>query len=222
VQPIPRPKPQEEWLAPPIDQAAWDRNVVAYAWDKESGVSARPIPGQPGGEYVLTGLAHTPDAHVAYDPESNRIGMEMRSLKLAALQKALKPPKIFGDPEGDLLLVGWGSTEGAIVEGVERAREEGKSVSSVHLRFLSPLEPGLKEMFTRFRKVVAVGISYSDPEDSPIEPENRRRSQLAIVLREQTLVDVDSWTRVEGQPLSPGMIHEAIEDHLARLSRKES
>ena len=222
VQPIPRPKPQEEWLAPPIDQAPWDRSVVAYAWDEESGVSARPIPGQPGGEYVLTGLAHTPDAHVAYDPDSNRIGMEMRSRKLAALQKALKPPKIFGDPQGDLLLVGWGSTEGAIEEGVERARAEGKSVSSVHLRFMSPLEPGLKEIFSRFRKVVAVGISYSDPEDSPIEPENRRRSQLAILLREQTLIDVDSWTRVEGQPLSPGMIYGAIEDHLGRLVRKES
>lgn len=222
VQPIPRPKPQMEWLAPPVDQAPWDRSVVAYSWDPETGVSARPVPGQPGGEYVLTGLAHTADAHVAYDPDSNRIGMEMRSRKLAALQKALRPPKVFGDPEGDLLIVGWGSTLGAIEEAVERAREEKKSVSSVHLRFMSPLEPGIKEIFARFRKVVAVEISYSDPETSVDPSVNRRRSQLAILLRGQTLVDVDSWTRVEGQPLSPGMIYQAINDHLGRLARKES
>ncbi|MEZ4650804.1 MAG: 2-oxoacid:acceptor oxidoreductase subunit alpha [Candidatus Eisenbacteria bacterium] len=223
VQPIPRPNPQEEWLAPPIDQAPWDKNVLAYDWDVESGASPRPIPGQPGGEYVLTGLSHTKDAHVAYDPDSNRVGMEMRSRKLAALQKALKPPKVFGDESGgELLLVGWGSTQGAIEEGVERARAEGQSVSSVHLRFMSPLEPGLEEIFRRFKKVVAIGIHYSDPEDSPIDKPNRRRSQLAILLREQTLVDVESWTRVEGQPLSPGTIYEAIQDHLGRLARKES
>ena len=55
-----------------------------------------------------------------------------------------KPPKIHGDPEGDLLVVGWGSTLGAIEEAVDRLRAEGLRVSSLHLRFLSPLEPGLK------------------------------------------------------------------------------
>jgi 2-oxoglutarate/2-oxoacid ferredoxin oxidoreductase subunit alpha len=77
--------------------------------------------------------------------------MEMRARKIAVLQSMLAPPPVNGD-EGDLLVVGWGSTRGAIEEAVERARAEGLSVSSLHLTFLSPLEPGLKEIFARFRK----------------------------------------------------------------------
>ncbi len=101
----------------------------------------------PGGEYVLTGLAHTDHSKVAYDSDSNQRGCDMRSRKLAALASTLKPPTVHGDAEGDLLVVGWGSTLGAIEEAVDRARAEGHKVSSLHLRFLSPMEPGLKEIF---------------------------------------------------------------------------
>ncbi|MEZ4653305.1 MAG: 2-oxoacid:acceptor oxidoreductase family protein [Candidatus Eisenbacteria bacterium] len=136
VSPFPRPPAKEEWFAPPLDQSPWSEGLKPYAWNPETGLSPRPIPGQVGGEYVLTGLAHTDESHVAYDPTSNQTGCEMRSLKLAALQ-TLKPPKVHGDPEGDLLVVGWGSTLGAIEEAVDRLRAEGFRVSSVHLRFLS-------------------------------------------------------------------------------------
>jgi 2-oxoglutarate/2-oxoacid ferredoxin oxidoreductase subunit alpha len=129
----------------------------------------------------------------------------MRSRKLAVLQSMLQPPEVNGDPDGDLLVVGWGSTKGAIEEAVERARAEGLRVSSLHLRFLSPMEPGLKEIFRRFRRVMTVEINYSDePGDPYVTEENRRRGQLAWLLRAQTLVDVDCWTRVLGEPLRPG------------------
>ncbi len=95
----------------------------------------------------MTGLSHTKLSKVAYDPESHQTGCDMRSRKLAAFQKTLQPPKINGEPEGDLLVVGWGSTLGAIDEAVDRLQEEGKKVSSLHLRFLSPLEPGLEGDF---------------------------------------------------------------------------
>jgi len=114
-------------------------------------------------------------------------------------------------------VVGWGSTLGAIEEAVDRARSQGLKVSSLHLRFLSPLEPGLKAIFSRFRKVMTVEINYSDDPDDPyITPENRRRGQLAWLLRAHTLVDVDCWTRVPGEPLRPGDIFEAIRTALAR------
>ena len=77
----------------------------------------------------------------------------MRSRKLAVLQSTLTPPAVYGLPDGELLIVGWGSTKGAIEEAVDRARAEGRSVSSLHLRFLSPLEPGLCEIFARFKRV---------------------------------------------------------------------
>ncbi|MBI5853630.1 MAG: 2-oxoacid:acceptor oxidoreductase subunit alpha [Planctomycetes bacterium] len=211
VAPVPRPEPQPDWLAPPLDLAAWDPAVPPYDWDERSGISPRPIPGQRGGEYVLTGLAHTKQSKVAYDPDSNQNGCAARSKKLAAFRGTLVPPTVEGDPDGDLLVVGWGSSLGAIREAVDRARGEGLRVSSLHVRFLSPLEPGLAAIFARFRQVMTVEINYSDEPDAPgVGPEYRRRAQLATLLRGETLVDVDCWSNVHGQPLRPGHIHAEI------------
>jgi 2-oxoglutarate ferredoxin oxidoreductase subunit alpha len=124
---------------------------------------------------------------------------------------------VYGPAEGDLLVIGWGSTKGAIEEAVDRVRAEGLAVSSLHLRFLSPLEPGIKAICSRFRNVMAVEINYSDEPDAPfITEENRRRGQLALLLRSATLVDVDSWTRVPGEPLRPGAIAAALRERLGR------
>jgi 2-oxoglutarate ferredoxin oxidoreductase subunit alpha len=215
VQPYLRPEPTEEWLAPPIDQSSWDEKVPPYDWDEKTGLSPRPIPGMDGGQFVLTGLAHTGESKVAYDSDSNQRGCDLRSRKLAALASTLKPPSVHGDPEGDLLVVGWGSTLGAIEEAVDRARSQGHRISSLHLRFLSPLEPGLREIFAGFKKVMTVEINYSDDPHAPlINPDTRRYAQLAWLLRAQTLVDVDCWSVVLGHPLQPRMIREAIIRHL--------
>jgi 2-oxoglutarate ferredoxin oxidoreductase subunit alpha len=218
VQPIPRPDVQAEWLAPPVDQSPWQRGVTAYDWDADTGLSPRPVPGQKGGEYVLTGLAHTKKAKVAYDPDSNQTGCAMRSRKLIVFGESLQPPQVHGDPDGDLLVVGWGSTLGSIEEAVDRARAEGHRVSSLHLRFLSPLEPGLAPIFARFRQVVTVEINYSDAADAPhVTPANRRLAQLAKVLREETLMEIDCWSNVAGQPIQPGMIHAELVRRLRAL-----
>ncbi len=216
VQPFDRPRPVAEWLAPPFEQGAWDPEVPPYAWDPRTGLSPRPIPGQAGGEYVLTGLAHTEASKVAYDPDVNQYSCEMRSLKLAGLQRTLRPPGVFGAPEGELLVVGWGSTRGAIEEAVTAARADGLSVSAVHLRFLSPLEPGLSEIFARFTRVMTVEINYSDPEGRP----SRRFAQLAMLLRAETLIDIDCWSRVPGQPLPPAEVLAEIERRLAQTPRR--
>ncbi len=207
VSAFPRPEVDPDWFAAPFDQSPWEEGVPPYAWDPETGLSPRPIPGQAGGEYVLTGLAHTPQSKVAYDPDSNQYGCNVRSLKLATLRRSLKPPEVHGDPEGELLIVGWGSTLGAITEAVDQARGEGLKVSSIHLRFISPMEPGLEEIFARFKRVMTIEINYSDPKDTP----ERRLAQLAFVLRAETLVDVDCWSVVHGQPLRPGEIHAEIQ-----------
>ena len=218
VQPYPRPEPSAEWLAPPVDQSTWDEEVPPYAWDERTGLSPRPIPGMRGGEYVLTGLAHTEQSKVAYDSDSNQRGCNLRSRKLAALAGTLKPPKVHGDESGDLLVVGWGSTVGAIEEAIDRARAQDHKVSSLHLRFLSPMEPGLKEIFGRFRMVMTVEINYSDDPDAPlITDDTRRYAQLAWLLRAHTLVDVDCWSVVYGHPLQPGMIHRVLLKHLDAL-----
>jgi 2-oxoglutarate ferredoxin oxidoreductase subunit alpha len=224
VQPIERPEVSEDWFANALDQSDWDPEVAPYDWDSETGLSERPIPGMRGGEYILTGLAHNRNSKIAYDTASNQEGMNMRSRKFAAMAATMKPPEINGDPTGDLLIVGWGSTLGAIEEAVARARAQGKKVSSVHLRFLSPMEPGLKEIFAGFRKVMTVEINYSDdPDSSPlISEENRRYSQLALVLRAHTLMDIDCWSKVPGHPLQPGTIHNVIDSRLAEMEGAEA
>jgi 2-oxoglutarate ferredoxin oxidoreductase subunit alpha len=211
VQPFLRPDLDPRWQAVPLDLSPVPEGAKPYGWDPELGLSRRFIPGQPGGLHTLTGLSHDEDSKVAYDPESHERGCAMRSRKLAVFQQTLKPPQVYGAADGDLLIVGWGSTKGAIEEAVDRARAEGLQVSSLHLRFLSPLEPGLKEIFGRFRKVATVEINYSDRLGEPyITPENRRLGQLAVLLRASTLVDVDCWTRVPGQPLRPRQILDGI------------
>jgi 2-oxoglutarate ferredoxin oxidoreductase subunit alpha len=214
-QPFPKPKVSESWLAAPVDQSDWDPDVAPFAWDPDTGLSPRPIPGQKYGQYVLTGLAHDEYSHVAYESGINQRAMEMRSRKLAVLAGSLIAPKVHGDEEGDLLVVGWGSTLGAIEEAVDRLRATGAKVSSLHLRFLSPLEPDLKRIFSRFRHVMTVEINYSDETGKPyITPETRRYSQLAQILRAQTLIDIDCWSRVPGSPLPPGMIEQELRRRL--------
>ena len=223
VQPIERPEVSEEWFAPPLDQSAWDESVAPYDWDETTGLSERPIPGMRGGEYILTGLAHNRQSKIAYDSASNQEGMNMRSRKLTTLAATLNPPEVHGDPTGDLLIVGWGSTLGAIEEAVDLARAQGKKVSSVHLRFLSPLEPGLKKIFSGFKKVMTIEINYSDDPCAPmINEENRRISQLALVLRAHTLIDIDCWSKVPGHPLQPGTIGKIIDARLAKTEGAES
>ena len=212
VQPFARPRPLEEWIAPEPDLSPVPKGQRPYDWDPRSGLSTRVVPGQGGGMFTVTGLSHDEASKVAYTGGVHQRAATMRSRKLAVLQQTLMPPLVNGDENGgDLLVVGWGSTKGAIEEAVVRARAEGLSVSSLHLAFLSPLQPGLAEIFRRFRKVMTVEINYSDDLGDPfITSENRRRGQLAFLLRAHTLVDVDCWTRVPGEPLRPGAIHAAL------------
>lgn len=212
VQPFDKPEEPDEPPVNALDLRPVTPGFKPFDWDSETGIAPRAIPGQPGGMHTVTGLAHDVEGHVSVNPLDNQRGHEMRSRKLQILRKSLRPPKVFGDPEGDLLIVGWGSTRGAIEEAVERARAEGYRVSSLHLRFLNPLPPGLKEIFERFREVVCVEINYSD---EPVPDGGLRRySQLATLLRIYTLMDIDSYSRVYGEPFTPGQIYRFIRERL--------
>jgi 2-oxoglutarate ferredoxin oxidoreductase subunit alpha len=196
---------------PPLDLSPVPLGALPYDWDPTTGLSQRLIPGQPGGMGVTTSLNHDRDGKACYDSERNQRGHTMRSRKLAALQKSLTPPSVHGAPEGDLLLVGWGSTRGAIEEAVDMARDAGLAVSSLNIQFLSPLPPGLHEIFAGFRQITTVELNYSDDwEDPLITKENRRYGQLAWMLRAATLLDIDSYAKVPGRPYMPVEIFDEI------------
>ena len=219
-QPFPRPEFSEDWLAPPVDQTPAASGARPYDWDPVTGIATRLVPGRPGGMHTVTGLAHDRDSHVAYDAGSNEDGLRHRSLKLVALQKTLQPPEFFGDPNGELLIVGWGSTKGVIEEAVDRLRDEGRRVSSLHLRFLQPLPPGIKAIMERFDSVLTVEANWSDrPEDELVDDENRRYSALAMLLRSRYLVDVDCWSEARGQPIKPATVCNVVRERLERMER---
>jgi 2-oxoglutarate ferredoxin oxidoreductase subunit alpha len=219
-QPFPRPAFSEDWLAPPVDQSPVPEGARPYDWDEATGIFRRFIPGQPGGMHTVTGIAHDRDSHVAYDAASNEDGLRHRSLKLAALQRTLTCPEVFGDPDGDLLVVGWGSTKGAIEEAVAGLRAEGHRVASLHLRFIQPLPSGIGEILRRFARVITVEANWSDsPDDALIDEDNRRYAALAMLLRSRYLVDVGCWTESRGRPFKPGTIRAALLDELGKGKR---
>jgi 2-oxoglutarate ferredoxin oxidoreductase subunit alpha len=210
-QPFRRPQFNPAWLAPPVDQSAVPAGARPYDWDAITGLARRFVPGQAGGMHTITGLAHDRDSHVAYDPDINQESLRARSLKLAALQKTLTPPEVFGAATGELLVIGWGSTKGAIEEAVAALQAEGHAVSSIHLRFLQPMQPGIQAILQGFTQVMTIETNWSDdPGEALIDASNRRYSSLAILLRARYLVDIDCWSEVKGQPVKPATIRRVL------------
>jgi len=219
-QPFPRPQFNDAWLAPPADQNEVPDGLKPYDWNPQTGLARRFVPGQPHGAHTLTGLAHDEESHVAYDPEINEQGIRARSLKLAALQRTLRPPPLVGGETGDLLIIGWGSTKGAIEEAVATLGGDGLQVSSLHLTFLQPLPTGLKEIMQRFRAVMTIEGNWCDrAQDQIIDETNRRYSALAMLLRSRYLIDVDCWSEVRGQPMKPDTICHVAREKLRAQQR---
>ncbi len=112
------------------------------------------------GKYpVVTGLEHDEMGHPTGRPSLHLAMTAKRRRKLQELAKEIPLPKVFGESEGDTLVVGWGSTYGPIREAVERARGLGKKISSVHLRHLHPLPEGLESIFDRFADIAVVEMN---------------------------------------------------------------
>jgi 2-oxoglutarate ferredoxin oxidoreductase subunit alpha len=112
------------------------------------------------GKYpIATGLEHDEYGHPTGSPKLHLQMTAKRRKKLQALGATLPLPKIYGPPEGNVLLVGWGSTEGPNREAVDRSRAAGDSVSSIHLRHISPLPNGLENIFSGFNHIFVVEMN---------------------------------------------------------------
>ncbi len=142
-------------LTPVPDHKAYDLAAL-------DGVTPRAVPGTRilSGKYpIATGLEHDEWGHPTGSPKLHMQMTAKRRKKLQALAATLPTPKVFGPPEGNILLVGWGSTQGPIREAVDRARAAGDSVSSLHLKYLNPLPPGLENIFSGFHHVLVVEMN---------------------------------------------------------------
>jgi 2-oxoglutarate ferredoxin oxidoreductase subunit alpha len=142
-------------LTPVADHKPYDLSVA-------DGVTPRVAPGTRilSGRYpIATGLEHDELGHPTGSPKLHMQMTAKRRKKIQTLAASLPTPKVYGPPEGNVLLVGWGSTEGPIKEAVDRARAAGDSVSSVNLRHINPLPGGLENIFSGFHHVLVVEIN---------------------------------------------------------------
>jgi 2-oxoglutarate ferredoxin oxidoreductase subunit alpha len=130
-----------------------------YDLTAPNGVTPRVVPGTPilSGRYPIAGgLEHDEYGHPSAAPKFHTQMTAKRRKKLQALAATLPTPKVYGPPEGNVLLVGWGSTRGPIQEAVDRARAAGDSISALHLKYLNPLPPGLENIFAGFNLIRVV------------------------------------------------------------------
>ncbi len=150
---------------------------------------------------AATGLAHDRASHVAYESGINQRAMEMRSRKLAALASTLRPPVPHGADEGELLVVGWGSTFGAISQAVLGARKAGLKVSHAHIRYMNPMPKNLGDLLRRFKKVLVPEMN---------------NGMLVKMLRSEYLVDARGMNKIAGQPFKIAEIEAEIRAQLEK------
>jgi 2-oxoglutarate ferredoxin oxidoreductase subunit alpha len=112
------------------------------------------------GKYpVVTGLEHDEMGHPTGSPELHTAMTAKRRAKLQLLAAEIATPEVYGDQEGEALLIGWGSTYGPIHEAVKSARLRGESMAALHLRHLNPLPNGLEKIFARFKRIIVVEMN---------------------------------------------------------------
>ncbi len=162
------------------------------------------VPGTEGGMRRVTGLNTDKQGKVSYSSVTNQRAHQIRNEKIHHVARALTVPEMFGQDSGDVLLVGWGSTRGAIEEAVAICGKEGLKVSGLNLRIVHPLPLMLKDVFAKFKKIVTVEVAYGD---------DLKPSPLALLLRAQTLVDVKPLlSEATGRPVRPRIILNKVKE----------
>jgi 2-oxoglutarate ferredoxin oxidoreductase subunit alpha len=147
------------WVEPVLDLSDRPEDFKPYPLDQ---ITRHAPPGSKmlGGRYPhVTGLEHDEWGHPSGNPKMHQRMTDKRRNKLVALAEKLPLPEIYGEQEGDVLLVGWGSSYGPIKESVNRLRAEGHKVGSINLRHLHPMPAKLDSLFAKFRKVVVVELN---------------------------------------------------------------
>jgi 2-oxoglutarate/2-oxoacid ferredoxin oxidoreductase subunit alpha len=155
------------------------------------------VPGTPGLEHRIGGIEKDfLTGNISYEPSNHERQTHIRAEKVQRIAQELGELDLRGDESGDVLLVGWGGTFGALRQATDELRSQGKKVSHAHLRWLSPLEPGLEKIIGNFRHVLCAELNSG---------------QLRTVLRARTLIDIKGLNKVQGLPFKVREVVAAIE-----------
>jgi 2-oxoglutarate ferredoxin oxidoreductase subunit alpha len=158
------------------------------------------IPGTPGLEHRIGGLEKEDiTGNVSYDPANHEHMIVTRAQKVANIAQEIPELTVTGPDEGDLLVIGWGGTHGALLTAVQRAQRKGKKVAHAHLRYLNPMPRNTGEVLKRYKKVLVPELNSG---------------QLRLLLRAQFLVDCQGLNKIQGKPFLVGEVESKIEEML--------
>ncbi len=207
----------EPWRIPdlnelsPIDVTFATDPAAFMPYLRDPQTLARPwaIPGTPGLEHRIGGLEKADGSGtVSYDPINHENMVRLRAEKIERIADDIPELEVLGPQSGELLVLGWGSTYGAIRTAVEDAQAEGASVASAHLRYLNPLPRNLGTVLNGFDKILLPEMNSG---------------QLRLLLRARFLKDIVGHNKIQGQPFKTSEISERIRSMLsASPARRES
>jgi 2-oxoglutarate ferredoxin oxidoreductase subunit alpha len=198
----------EPWLIPDFDKmpdispkfVTNPEGFMPYARDEATLSRPWAIPGTPGLEHRIGGLEkQNITGNVNYEPDNHDLMIHLRAEKIQRIANDIPLAKVDGEPQGELLVVGWGGTYGAIRTAVERQQKKGNSVSHLHLRYLNPLPKNLGEILSKFKQILVPEINLG---------------QLVKVLRSEFLVPAKGFNRVRGLPFRSVELEKVIEETL--------
>jgi len=173
-----------------------------YPYKRDPQTLARPwaIPGTPGLEHRIGGIEKQDvTGNVNYEPLNHEKMVRIRAAKVDAIRQDIPNVMPTGDPEGDLLLVSWGSTFGSVTQAVKEQREKGRKIGHLHLRHLNPLPGNVGEVLKRYRKVLVPELNMG---------------QLLLLLRAKYLVDAVGLNKIQGRPFKQNELEQKIEEML--------
>jgi 2-oxoglutarate ferredoxin oxidoreductase subunit alpha len=159
---------------------------------------ARPwaIPGTPGLEHRVGGLEKADGTgNISYDPENHQLMTLLRQAKIKAIEEDITPLEWDGDDDASVLVLGWGSTYGAIGVTVRRMRAQGMKIARAHLRHLNPFPKNTGEVLGRFEKIIVPEMNMG---------------QLSKLVRAEFLVDAIPINKVKGQPFRAAELENQI------------
>lgn len=195
----------EPWRLPDVDAQVEfskefakpdDTPFMPYSRDAETLARPWAVPGTAGLEHRIGGLEHADlTGNISYSPTNHELMTKLRGAKVDRIAESIKPVRVDGPEEGDLLVVGWGSTYGAIRAGTRNAHKAGYSVAHAHIRHLNPFAQNLGELFARYKNVLIPELNTG---------------QLAMMIRAKYLVDTISYPKIQGLPFKAAEISQKV------------
>src|SRR5207253_3778761 len=160
------------------------------------------VPGTAGFEHRIGGLEKEDvTGNVSYDPQNHEHMIKTRAQKIANIANEIPELAVSGPAEGDVLVIGWGGTHGAIETAVQRCQRKGHKVAHAHLRYLNPMPRNTGDVLKRYKKVLVPELNAG---------------QLSLLLRARYLVDAVGLNKIQGRPFLVSEVEEAIERLLQR------